>query len=115
MINPLELRIGNYIEIPNAGYPTEVDGVTRFSISDIFGSIELDRLNPINLTEDCLLKLGFKDDRIDIGNDWYTVYSHGEDSFIFSQNNHKVRVVKYVHQLQNIVFALTGEELTIKY
>jgi len=128
MINPLELRIGNYIEMPNEVYPTEVAGVTRYLISDGFGEMELERFDPIPLTEEWLLKFGFElslnggagPDQfyydgpvpIDFDNDGklYLGYrSRDYDCEIYNHNE-----IEYVHQLQNIVFALTGEELTIK-
>ena len=78
---------------------------------------------PIPLTEEWLLKFGFKfyeplsHYRIVIDDVWYYV----NKDFYFSFCNLKAdesqhmpyKKLKYVHQLQNLYFALTGEELTI--
>lgn len=79
--------------------------------------------NPIPLTEEWLLRFGFVkefnadensdsfylkdcDDSfyIDYDNSWYI----GATSYGYLKGTH------YVHQLQNLYFALTGEELTLK-
>lgn len=69
------------------------------------------KLKPIPLTEEWLVKFG------------YTGYGTlGEMNFFISENGtYRVRwfgnivhlSLKYVHQLQNLYFALTGEELTV--
>jgi len=85
---------------------------------------------PIPLTEEWLLKFGF-DERIDILKDKY--FELGIDaeygaSFVASKNEKGLWEVyltdcdggkigdskTYIHQFQNLYFALTGEELTIK-
>jgi hypothetical protein len=67
-----------------------------------------------------LFKFGFKFDghcswwknklielTIDTGEDEYSVFNDNGDYIT-------LKGIKYVHQLQNLYFALTGEELTIK-
>jgi hypothetical protein len=80
---------------------------------------------PIPLTEEWLVKFGFED-RIETGvciayhyghnpitNDWMIeLIKIHEDSFYFYKNGH-FKIV-FVHQLQNLYFALTGEELIVK-
>ena len=74
-------------------------------------------VEPIPLTEEWLLKLGFKKTewdnfnsyRLMIGNNDYTIV-------LYSDGNCEVGdiitcKIEYVHQLQNLYFALTGEEL----
>lgn len=74
---------------------------------------------PIPLTEDWLIKFGFKG-RVDfkwkmnigvqiIDNNIYFAFKD-IGNVIF----HSMIMVKHVHQLQNLYFALTGEGLTIK-
>jgi hypothetical protein len=121
-----ELRIGNYLQ-----------GKTRFvKVTKIYSehaigigsgdpyyvSGENPCLTPIPLTEEWLLKFGFKKN-ID------TSYSRNDISLfidkrlktnLFLQENmndfkwfgYECKI-QYVHQLQNLYFALTGEELTI--
>lgn len=74
----------------------------------------------IPLTEEWLINnAGFKvDDMADLGEYVHLIISHpelylnwNEGSIWIGEYNTKC---KYAHQLQNIYFALTGEELTIK-
>lgn len=82
-------------------------------------------INPIPLSEDWLLKAGFEKDghgyhMEDIYSLSISVTRKGEflpcwlDRPLTPYNSDKFREVKYVHQLQNLYFALTGEELTFK-
>jgi hypothetical protein len=76
---------------------------------------------PISLTEEWLLRFGF--DKVLPRND--KMYYRLKDDFVIEENNVFLlgddafemlklrRKIKYVHQLQNLYFALTGEELTI--
>jgi len=114
-----ELRIGNYVYFKGV----EVD---VFSIEK--NPIDWERVNgvrceenyvsaikPIPLTEEWLLKFGFdsngwKGEFIKYAEGY--IYLFGEESCIFAQA-YKIEI-KHVHQLQNLYFALTGEELTIK-
>ena len=117
------LRIGNYIERHNkvTGVKdiVQVDGGTPLLA---FEGMTTLKFNPIPLTEECLLKFGFAqrlktydcnfyENRklsINIRSDYATVFlkQYKQDSYLIS--------IEYVHQLQNLYFALTGEELEIK-
>jgi hypothetical protein len=75
-------------------------------------AIPSDKLKPIPLTEEWLLKFGF--DKID-----FQFIKNGIKLFpirdLYYRGNFPIKSdIKYVHQLQNLFFALTGEELTIK-
>jgi hypothetical protein len=78
--------------------------------------------DPIPITEEWLLKLGFitsdwdnnSSFRLMIGNNEYTMVFRKENSLVCEIGDLFVKDVLYVHQLQNIYFSLTGEELTIK-
>ena len=125
-----ELRIGNLIhhnndginevvEIKSIGYKAE--GYSGYYLTYKGGSSTLESLfgddylnTPIPLTEEWLVKFGYK----------YKSYGYGEEEWKqwsfkgyslngFTCNTSGVNI-KYVHQLQNLYFALTGEELTIK-
>jgi hypothetical protein len=105
MIKANELRIGNWFDFN--GRPMQVRPIT---INDIFyGKI----YEPLPLTEEWLIKFGFektplhyfkKDGIILSVEDFYYECFLGSNSVI----------IKYVHQLQNLYFALTGEELEVK-
>ena len=112
-----ELRIGNWVEHnqPKRGYYTTVQGSTF--------SVNVEKLfKPIPLTEEWLLKFGFCDQNgylIHLENELPIdlVYKDGvvslEDSNELVTSTYFLNKIKHVHQLQNLYFALTGEELTI--
>jgi hypothetical protein len=81
-----------------------------------------DEVFGIPLTEEWLLKFGFKKDE-DIQKEWsYTLNISGGIVTLFHHNKTAGLIfidlasglVQYVHQLQNLYFALKGEELEIK-
>jgi hypothetical protein len=113
MITAKELRIGNYLSIIGIT-PIKIDAQRILSISN--GDTDYQQI-PIN--EEWLLKFGFEK---------MGLYYHFPDSFFkLEQYKNKnafwlrsgtehldcVRI-NYVHQLQNLYFALTGTELTLK-
>lgn len=108
-MNAQELRIGNYIS--NGVLPIKA-GYDQVRFAEIF--------EPIPLTEEWLLKFGFV---------FRGIYYHFplNDIFKLEQYKHKNSFwlrhgkesidctrINYVHQLQNLYFALTGQELTIQ-
>lgn len=103
-----ELRIGNWVY-------KEV-GITalepfQLEINDIVTHYHTERLKPIPLTEEWFVKFGFKRKRD--GDYWKSaitltyIYGEGWDAVISDLGVS----IKYVHQLQNLYFALTGKEL----
>ena len=110
-----DLRIGNYFEV----YEKRIEQVSELRLTSIQNYIneyfEVD-CKPIPLTEEWLIKFGFernlKDGSFQHRSPFpFTVYFDGARlSVKFYQGNE----LNYVHQLQNLYFALTGEELTIK-
>ena len=82
---------------------------------------------PIPVTEEHLFKFGFDKIENDIptyfkcfGNliedDYefsFNIYVDSEQSYFITIFGRKI-IIKYIHQLQNLYFALTEEELTIK-
>lgn len=127
-MNIRELRIGNLIIQEGFDYDSggnkigdpEGDEVITVNSAVVF-DIENDSTGykGVSLTEEWLLKFGFKDrgnregPGKRIGN--FQIFHSFEAPFEYwhelSSNNNKI---KYVHQLQNLYFALTGEELNIK-
>ena len=120
-----ELRIGNYIKFHNTITKVEVFSIWDNLIqSDNFAERQLKDFEPILLTEEWLLKFGFSNREGFSYNEWFIGFNPithdwmfdicwlvGHD-YPFYRNGHFA--IKYVHQLQNLYFALTGEELTIK-
>ena len=76
---------------------------------------------PIQLTEEWLIKFGLNKT---VDHPGRKLYEHDDiiplwfsDKRVitdFYASRVRIRECKYVHQLQNLYFALTGEELTIK-
>jgi hypothetical protein len=122
-----ELRIGNLILYNKCGSfkckstVIKVGFETIFNVANKFKNFHY---NSIPLTEEWLLKFGFTRHHTDYSNniifiknvpnntefEW-GVYPNEVGSGIQIQNR---ELLRYVHQLQNIYFALTGEELEYK-
>ena len=113
-----ELRIGNYY---NQFENTEkVSWSTLKTLEE--STTEQLWCKPIPLTEEWLLKFGFeRTDLIDNSNDDWTwlfyqkdsIYIDGSDLTIETATGIVIKV-EYVHQLQNLYFALTNEELILR-
>lgn len=134
-----ELRIGNWVvwdddsqeevQVRELTAPLELEGGQEYFINGgLIGDFK-----PIPLTEEWLVRFGLikkylentlEEGGFDLkedGSRWYywvdkgvfnlEIQPNGEIWFeLYSYYNH----IKYVHQLQNLYHALTGEELTIK-
>jgi hypothetical protein len=111
-----ELRVGVYIY-----YCEEVFEVDAECIKMHMGDDLDDAYRPIPLTEEWLLKFGFEI----VLNQYKKITDVSKDTFknipfiiLFLDNQFQYDDLRfrtnlqYVHQLQNLYFALTGEELT---
>lgn len=132
MINVKELRIGNYVL-----YKENKAQVSQIGLSHIFAytyykesknpmslenkSLDICDCSPILLNEDILLSIGFKLNKhlncwetegliIKNTSNGFKVFIECEDSW-YSQS--VFGEFKFLHQLQNIYFDLTGKELGI--
>jgi len=124
-----ELRSGNLLKGESLSIPRLQmygDGITAISAYGIhlIESGQDIQLEPIPLTEEWLLKAGAKKQENGI---WYLIeFDHAHTRGSFGVNcitgsiqigddvmTQAMKSCKYVHQLQNLYFALTGEELTI--
>lgn len=116
-----ELRIGNWV------YQSSLYGNAQCSAYEIynfdrmqkcgFGADYYKHWEPIPITPEIFEKAGF------LNNNGYfshqklgpTFLQQGADwFFVKTMGGGKLTTIKYVHQLQNLYFALTGEELKIK-
>ena len=115
-----ELRIGNLVHIEE-----DRGGKTRLRELKILADMLAHEhvvgwIHPIPLTEEWPEKFGLveRDSPIVINNVWnYTVEYYKNKVRIRLRNVDRSIIkdnIKYVHQLQNLIFALTGKELTIK-
>jgi hypothetical protein len=101
-----ELRIGNFYD--NNGVFKKASPSTIEEVWDAPRSW----CKAIPLTEEWLLKFGFE-----ITDNFQTkdrFQTHKQDGIIWFEYGYIVVELNYVHQLQNLYFALTGEELIIK-
>lgn len=133
MIQPHELRIGNYVTQKTLGI-IKITGIdedyiyTTYDNSDYY--FKSSKINPIPITEDELIKLGFEKRESLSYNDWYIGINPITRDWLFyitwlknpeSINAPNVPFYKngfhkltYIHELQNLYFALTNQELTYK-
>jgi hypothetical protein len=109
-IKASDLRIGNLV----------LDGKDIEQVNarmlDMLVKLEAD-FDPIPLTEEWLLRFGFvyhDDDGIITysSRDNIVIFQRYRLDFYFELSNYKDAELEYVHQLQNLYHALTGEELT---
>lgn len=130
-----ELRIGNFVRY--AAETQYVHAITRTGVEVDGLAIKFEDVSPIDLTEEWLLKFGFdlskSNKHIYITYATYGIFSvvkYDKSKIVeeYKHLNHDDYIVvynqcadecsfynfKYVHQIQNIYFALTGEELTLK-
>ena len=131
-----DLRIGNCIKIKEDSFHfQEILQINRGSIcieepiSDEFVCVDILDVEPIKISKEWLEKLGFKfviRNMWELKIDFYTKlqFYENQDDYItlFIQNyNNGERVsdthlamknIKYIHQLQNLFFDLTGRDLT---
>lgn len=115
-----ELRIGNLLY-----YDNEVkeicsihsDNTIRFKDKEKGSigcfSVKTPLIKPITLTEEWLLKFGYTEEDFETGKIIIVTENNKLIGFIINKYSYSP-VIKYVHQLQNLYFALTNEELTIK-
>jgi hypothetical protein len=125
MINANELRIGNLLN-HNNGNIVGAFKVDLVHISDIIGNNEYGkRYEPIPLTEEILLKCGFQHHKyandesffeMQISKDIFLNYSPFHCRYILRKQwygNIYNGNIEYLHQLQNLYFALTKTELEV--
>jgi len=121
-----ELRIGNLVAHKHlkGGVLYDYDSIT-FIVENAISinsakhvGRTIDSVKPIPLTEEWLIKFGFEykemyyqSEYLVALNDCFMIIERVNGLFYVDAPNNEL---KHVHQLQNIYFSLTGEELTIK-
>jgi hypothetical protein len=124
-----ELRIGNLV-MYFKDTPNKVIGLANGKLyvrydDDKYFMTELEDASPIPLTEEWLIKFGFGDARITDRlytrkktDGFYGFYINKETmsycTFDYEGTIDDIIKIEYVHQLQNLYFAVTNEELTMK-
>jgi len=128
-----ELRIGNYVNYVSQKVivlQTSIEGRNDWDVElgyfeDSIGfPRKINKITPIPITKEWLLKFGFKkeerklyslyvDDNLDISL-WSDIYFKNPTIELTCNGRVVCKDIKYIHQLQNLYFALTGEELKIQ-
>lgn len=134
MIKASELRIGNLLSYK--GEPILIKMISPNTIYFNEGQQSINAVDPLLISEEWLMRFGFErttEGRVnrwafDIGNKH--IAPHGDNKYELSSfaidgksaffcdytvNNYwAAKKCHYVHQMQNLHFAITGEELTLK-
>lgn len=129
-MNGKEFRLGNMIYYKVGLWGGGIDkrkcflakitglyGEGAFSFQALEGKIPDAHIfeEPIPLTEEWLLRFGFEKDRSGYRLDDINSLSFSENYIVcWHDKVLGIKQIEYVHQLQNLYFTLTGEELTIK-
>jgi hypothetical protein len=119
-----ELRIGNYY-YGDVLFPSEYNVITANDLVELDSDPLDDYYQPLPLTEEWLIKFGFGDARITDRlytrkktDGFYGFYINKETmsycTFDYEGTIDDIIKIEYVHQLQNLYFAVTNEELTMK-
>jgi hypothetical protein len=122
MVKSSELRIGNWMTFKGLwkGELSDISssGLTQFKGNN--GCFDIDSIRPIKLMPEILVKAGFD---LEYKSVFTVKYTHKNSVFGFDWNittgwharyySHHINCI-HLHQLQNLYYALTGEELTIE-
>ena len=103
-----ELRIGNLLNIGE-----EINKLELVDFLDIYEHNTLFHYQPIPLTDEWLIKFGFESDDIEWWDGIICLGIFKDGIYYLPTENINDRVgqeIKYVHQLQNLYFALTGSD-----
>lgn len=122
-----ELRIGNWVDLRGSYLQVfsinNTSTATHSKIELDLDSVTLDKhvkwvniscIEPIPLTEEILLSCGFLN--------WNGYFSKGNIKYengniilkFYSDDAYIIKGIKYLHQLQNLYYALTGGDLEIE-
>ena len=107
-----EFRIGNLVY----GKKIEtvrgmIDGYVWFNDE---ANLHIELCQPIPLTEEWLLNLGFYKYKGDNSDCFLNGFETACNMRMLFYKGSLIKNINFVHQIQNLYFALTGEELTIK-
>lgn len=123
-----DLRIGNIVKNPSWNKEINYIVLDDFELWNRFPEI-FENIEPIEITEEWLLKFGFEEHSVyqkvfykpstlpDKNLFWFSMIIGSNVILRDMREFHEMAIlneVLYVHQLQNLYFALTGEELTLK-
>ena len=116
-----ELRIGNLVKVDSNPFESVTQIFKDGVVTDAYDVVNSFKdLEPIPLTEEWLVKFGFREELL-----YWVIDMMGTELSIIKESGSALvglehecggtdLKIQHVHQLQNLYFALTGEELTIK-
>ena len=123
MINVNELKVGNWVNVGNVDIPRQIETIGIHSVTLIgnTGDYAIETFDPIELTPEILVKCGFDEwsdghwkTRSSLNkNGWSKEFNYYQPYSNLSTYCGNVGI-KYLHQLQNLYFSLTGEELNFQ-
>jgi len=111
-----ELRIGNYVY-----FHGDVEEINMVDGDGLIGreeqpSCPIKEFEPIPLTEEWLLKFGFEERMFGWWSSVLFLRTANRNGYFYDwqkTNENAGTNIEYVHQLQNLYFALTGKELIL--
>lgn len=119
-----EFRIGNLVKYEGNVYA--IDSISKEfptlnTMEFGIGVVDWNNIEPVPLAEELLVKVGFEKQKnnwkkLTICNDWTNIFWESLAGIEISVNKHSIMLphINYVHQLQNLYFTLTNEELTLQ-
>ena len=129
-MKPHELRYGNlvYRIFDSPKHPEDFEVVKIGAINGIENTYccsddcigNLDELEPIKLTEEYLLKLGFKKGSykkfwgIEFFKNGISICLEDNEFRFYRSTNRAYTIYDYVNEIQNLYYSLSGEELEYK-
>ena len=117
MINANELRIGNVVSDINASISYYAKVKRLEANRCYYGAFhsQYNDLTPIPITKEWLLKLGFRESESNLRKGNIIIRFGENDRLIITLIDQIVLPkIQYIHQLQNLYFALTQTELELK-
>jgi hypothetical protein len=121
MIQANELRIGNFVLAKGEWieiFSITEDGSGGYGYNSLQGGMpNFYSCDPISLTPEILERCGLKNDDGYYHNEDYSfsIEERGNEYFYEYDGRNIGKGCKYLHQLQNLYFALTSEELEVKF
>ena len=122
-ISAIELRIGNILLLDTGHTLPQPHRIVPQDIVDIWGGLpEKINIEPIPLSSNILLKCGFTLDNYDVfyiknkeGYLWVRPFESLFEVCVGQELDMLIKItdIQYLHQLQNLIFALQGTELIV--
>lgn len=114
-----EIRIGNFLKPKiSAEKFAVVQGITENGIKFYNGNTcSFAEIEPLKITTEILANSGFVYGRKYDSNEFYDIKKafdlSGNEVWEFKRNNERLKYLLYVHQMQNLFFEISGEELEL--